>query len=1453
MRIHRFVAVFLLPIFGVVPVLGIQAPESSPAPNFDIRLPAREADRAGFRLKRPDPMQHAAAEALRRSLPGVVLRWDDLSAAPHWLAAAPGSALAAPSADSPEEAARSFLREHAVLFGIRGAEMQELRLGSRVSAPKGGSRLYFEQWIRGIEVFGGRVNVNLSADGSIRSLGARLYPVGRLSDKPTLSAYDAVVRAARDVYQGMAFSAREREKEDTPEQRTIFEKESFGEAPQARLVFFPEATGARLAWEIRLAEKTKRTSYVILLDAHDGTLLFRHNETLHAEARVLDATKPSPQTEEASPNDHRLITLPGSTPQSPNGYLDGAGVVMAGNNATSHLRYWTEEGLAEASGAYDYLYNTANSGLTNAWYWANRAHDLFYDAGFTEEAGNFQADNFGLGGVGGDALGVVHWISGGRNNAYFTSSVDGEQSTMNFFWVNCLYCGDHDGYPENGGERHTGFMREVVFHEYGHGVSIRMVGGPADDGCLRGTQSGGMGEGWSDLFGATFFDDPQIGDHFYEGSGWMRDLRNDLSYEEVCRVGDSGCQVHGEGMIWSGTLWNLRQSMMALDPVSGRRNFERIVVEGLASTVCFPSMLDARDGILDADTALFASAHHKQIWHAFAERGMGSAAWSAGAEDTAPIADYTVPSGMECTAPSAAVSLTATASASNEVRLDYDASGAAAVEIWREDLDNMLDRPIKIAATNDVATFLDDGVQGGRSYRYHLVSLGDGGISCRSPQSSTADVTATGVCTGYPYFEPGLVITDGDPGCALTLSWNAASASCDGEPVVYNVYAAEIPGFEPSDRNLVARTVETTVSIIPDDATRAHHYLVLAQHGTLEDEPNHEDRGSAQRLQWVAALPTLGRSTVQTWDFDSGPDGWVVNNSDDPAGGWVLTGSPQPTRYGGSLLAPDEPAGGTGQSWVTGDDGNVPTSITEQDLDGEVVLSSPVWDGTGGATIFSFDYWAHQRGFFAGGLRLDVDNGIDTVRIFDIGWMTAQRFETAGRYGWQRFEVDLAQYVSPSATMSVDIRALPNREFSEFGVDNVRVESATVCARSALVVDGVTIDDSPAGWGNGNGVAEPGETLRLLVNLRNDGSADAVAPVGRIISAPAGVVIHEESDDFPDLPVGQVRGSNNQGFTLTLPDVMLCDDAFEIGFELTDSAGTLSHDRAVLEAGTTFTDTVFADDFETDQGWTVQGATVGQGMWERGTPVAGGLNPTACFEGQSCFVTGLDGSLLDHDVDGTVAELFSPLFDLTGYKRTRLEFALYFQDDSSDSDFWQDYGRYAAYVDDGLISATSQRYEGGPTSGWESRTLTIHNRVPSVPDMRLYFSALDRNEYYYGSATDSTVEMAIDDVRVIGDRQECAASSVSLSPNGIGPTLRIAKSGVGGENGELTWTPSPVDGTHDAPAYYELYVSDRPDAGFIRRDTTTTTSIARSFEAGNAFYRITAVNSAGVSPDHPTP
>lgn len=46
----------------------------------------------------------------------------------------------------------------------------------------------------------------------------------------------------------------------------------------------------------------------------------------------------------------------------------------------------------------------------------------------------------------------------------------------------------------------------IVIHEYAHGISTRLTGGPRNSGCLGWGEAGGMGEGFHYLIqaGVTF-------------------------------------------------------------------------------------------------------------------------------------------------------------------------------------------------------------------------------------------------------------------------------------------------------------------------------------------------------------------------------------------------------------------------------------------------------------------------------------------------------------------------------------------------------------------------------------------------------------------------------------------------------------------------------------------------------------------------------------------------------------------------------------------------------------------------------------------------------------------------------------------------------------------------------------------------------------------------------------
>jgi extracellular elastinolytic metalloproteinase len=75
----------------------------------------------------------------------------------------------------------------------------------------------------------------------------------------------------------------------------------------------------------------------------------------------------------------------------------------------------------------------------------------------------------------------------GYNNANFMTPPDGQAPRMRMYvWDTAT--------PYRDGDVEAG----IVIHEYSHGLSTRLTGGPANSGCLGFGEAGGMGEGWGD-------------------------------------------------------------------------------------------------------------------------------------------------------------------------------------------------------------------------------------------------------------------------------------------------------------------------------------------------------------------------------------------------------------------------------------------------------------------------------------------------------------------------------------------------------------------------------------------------------------------------------------------------------------------------------------------------------------------------------------------------------------------------------------------------------------------------------------------------------------------------------------------------------------------------------------------------------------------------------------------
>lgn len=435
------------------------------------------------------------------------------------------------------------------------------------------------------------------------------------------------------------------------------------------------------------------------------------------------------------------------------------------------------------------LYASKDASTTNLFYMNNMMHDIWYQYGFTESAGNFQTNNYGNGGTPNDevwAFGQTGELLGSMNNAMFGTPPDGNNPYMiMFMWTsnqggdshlfsintpgqfqgnydgvlagfggalpippitedlavikddnagggndandgcenitnsaelngkivlirrgNCdftskvLKAQNHgakavvmvnnvagapiqmggsnpsitipavmismnDGDPiinallnntplngsvpkegHNDGYKDGTFDNGIIAHEYGHGISTRLTGGPNNSGCLNNQEQ--MGEGWSDYFALVMTMKP--GDQGTDGRGigtyavsqpttgiGIRPTRystnmsvNPSTYSRISSVS----VPHGVGYVWATMLWEMTWELIdeyGFDPdlatgTGGNNIAMQLVMDGLKLQPCSPGFVTGRDAILQADILNNEGVNQCRIWKAFAKRGLGYSA-----------------------------------------------------------------------------------------------------------------------------------------------------------------------------------------------------------------------------------------------------------------------------------------------------------------------------------------------------------------------------------------------------------------------------------------------------------------------------------------------------------------------------------------------------------------------------------------------------------------------------------------------------------------------------------------------------------------------------------------------------------------------------------------------------------------------------------------------------------
>ncbi|KAH9251680.1 extracellular metalloproteinase 2 [Batrachochytrium salamandrivorans] len=248
-------------------------------------------------------------------------------------------------------------------------------------------------------------------------------------------------------------------------------------------------------------------------------------------------------------------------------------------------------------------------------------------------------DNFGKGGKGGDAVIVNAIHAYETNSANFFTPVDGKSPVMTMY-----------GFTNSIPNRSGGLDNGIAIHEYVHGISFRLTGGPTASGCLDTKEAQGLSEGWSDVIamivlarssdtattsipmGAYVTNNPAgIRSHPYTTDMTV----NPLTYSDLETRNDS----HLIGEVWASLLWEVYWSLVTkygfstnlYDAKQSEGNIVtmQIIIGGMMLQPCNPTFLSARDAIVAADASYYKGANKCEILKAFAKRGLGSKAPTA--------------------------------------------------------------------------------------------------------------------------------------------------------------------------------------------------------------------------------------------------------------------------------------------------------------------------------------------------------------------------------------------------------------------------------------------------------------------------------------------------------------------------------------------------------------------------------------------------------------------------------------------------------------------------------------------------------------------------------------------------------------------------------------------------------------------------------------------------------
>lgn len=653
---------------------------------------SREVDRRDFTINKVTPARQNALETLAdnisENLPGRhrirIAGYDAVTGNPSTVV----SEAAPAEQGNYIQRAMEHMQGIRTVLGLESTEAPEYMPDPNIQKTTSGAvAVHLQQYYRHIPIFQAAETVRFAPDGTLTETAGSSVSILREHEvEPRLTVQNAVLAAARHVAapdddememtdpfgEPMRPAAVElgdwqpqviASFPDQPERPAVLERGPFAEDIKASLIWFPIQDELRLAWEVILTMPGHQGQYRTLVDAENGEILYCRqlmkslfggvpaSSASTSEAGGVAAAAPvvrgnvylvdgrfQRQIVDFPPGWESFgLPVPDDLPAPmPDAWVEADATV--GNSVFARLgpggptiRGQVQDGVL--------MFNFPNPNgdeqkVLNIFYYNCFMHDYFYLLGFREADGNFQQNNFGRGGVQSDRVEAIAHPGPVWGTANMYTPVDGLHPEMNMGLVSST-------------NRHTAFDSSVVFHEYMHGVTTRLVGGPMNSHALDADQSAGMGEGWGDYIACTINKSTVVGDWVVNNPRGIRGFPYDSNFPDHFGKLGTGrySEVHNIGEIWCATLMEMNRAIGAMLGV-------QLVVDALKLSPANPSFLDMRDAILRAldhkrDARQITQQEHQQarqnIWRVFSRFGMGPAARSNGATLFGIVADFNTP------------------------------------------------------------------------------------------------------------------------------------------------------------------------------------------------------------------------------------------------------------------------------------------------------------------------------------------------------------------------------------------------------------------------------------------------------------------------------------------------------------------------------------------------------------------------------------------------------------------------------------------------------------------------------------------------------------------------------------------------------------------------------------------------------------------------------------------